>query len=61
MVKVFEKKRSKHLSYRLRFMSKPSKDAIQSKKLQKLMIILSLKQRSLPIDPLKRGKHEKIF
>jgi len=59
MVKVFEKKRAKHLSYRLRFMSKPSQDAIQSKKLQQLMIIL--KQRSLPIDPLKRGKHEKIF
>jgi len=61
MVKLFQKKRAKHLSYRVRFMSKTSKDAIESKKLQKLMIILSLKLRSLPIDSLERGKHEKLF
>ena len=42
-------------------MSETSKDAIESKKLQKLMIILSLKLRSLPIDSLERGKHEKLF
>ena len=61
MVKVFEKKRAKHLAYSRRFMSKTSNDAVKLKKLQKMMIIISLKLKGMPIDSPERENHVRLF